>query len=199
MIRNHFSHRTISIFSIFFVIIGSCLLTPSASPAASPGETEDYLIAPGDTLEISIYGEPDLVRELVVRPDGKVSFPLVGDIKVAGKTTSQVKKIVEQKVRSYIPSASATVIVTQLGSLQFYVIGRVNNPGMFNVSKPLTVLEALALAGGTTSFAKEDKILIIRGKGKNTTKIPFNLKDIKQGKHLEQNIVLERQDIVVVP
>lgn len=160
---------------------------------------DDYLIAPGDTLEISVYGEPDLIRELVVRPDGKVSFPLVGDIQTAGKTTSQVKEIVEGKVRTYIPSANATVIVTRLGSLQFYVIGRVNNPGMFNVAKPLSVLEALALAGGPTPFAKEDRILIIRGTGGKTTKIPFNLKDIKEGKHLEQNIVLERQDVVVVP
>ncbi|SMC26727.1 polysaccharide export outer membrane protein [Desulfacinum hydrothermale DSM 13146] len=171
--------------------------TPAGAQESAPAG--DYLIAPGDTLEISVYGEPDLVRELVVRPDGKVSFPLVGDMEVAGKTTAQVKEMVERQVRPFIPSANATAIVTQLGSLQFYVIGRVNKPGMFNVSKPLSVLEALALAGGTTPFAKEDRILIIRGTGKNTTKIRFNLKDIKEGKHLGQNIVLERQDVVVVP
>lgn len=181
------------------VLALAVLAGPWPAGAQDATSTADYLIAPGDTLEISVYGEPDLVRQLVVRPDGKVSFPLVGDIVVAGKSTTRIKEIVEQKVRAYIPSANATVIVSQLGSLQFYVIGRVNKPGMFNVSKPLSVLEALALAGGTTPFAKEDRILIIRGTGKNTTKIPFNLKDVKEGKHLEQNILLERQDVVVVP
>ncbi|MEJ5366531.1 MAG: polysaccharide biosynthesis/export family protein [Desulfosoma sp.] len=183
---------------IFCSTLISGFLTPCMGTAQSVTE-EDYLIAPGDTLEISIYGEPDLVRELVVRPDGKVSFPLVGDIRAAGLTTTKIKEIVEGKVKGYIPSANASVIVSQLGSLQFYVIGRVNKPGMFNVSKPLSVLEALALAGGTTPFAKEDRILIIRGHGKDTVKIPFNLQDIKEGRRLEQNIVLERQDVIVVP
>jgi len=184
--------RIYYIFSIFSLFM--CLIFNAKSFAES-----SYKIAPGDVIEISIWGEQDLKRELIVTPDGYVSFPLIGDIKVAGKTTSQVKKEVESKIREYVPDAIASVIVTQLGSLQFYVIGKVAKPGMFNVGRPLTVLQALALAGGLTPFADEEHILIIRSYGKNTIKIPFNYKDIKKGKHLEQNILLKRGDVVLVP
>ena len=159
----------------------------------------DYLIAPADVLEISIWGEKELIRQVVVRPDGKVSFPLIGDIEVADKTTTQVKNEIEKKIREYIPDAIASVIVTQLGSLQYYVVGKVAKPGVYNVSRPITVLQALALAGGLTPFAKQDEILIIRYYGKKTIKIPFNYKEVKKGEHLEQNILLQRGDVVLVP
>lgn len=186
---------------ILLKIVMQWVLFMPPLPAAAQQESgaEDYRIAPGDVLEISVYGEQDLVRQLVVRPDGKVSFPLVGDLDVAGKTTTEVKKYVEEKVSGYIPTANASVIVMKLDSLQFSVLGKVNRPGQFTVSKPLTVLEALALAGGTTPFAKENKILIIRGHGARSQRIPFNLEEIKEGKKLEQNIILERQDVVIVP
>lgn len=164
------------------------------------GVAGDYKIAPSDVLEITIYGEEGLTRnQLVVRPDGKVSFPLIGDVEVGGMTTAQVKDAVEAKVRTYIPEAMAAVSVMQLGSLQYYVVGKVAKPGMYNVSKPLTVLQALALAGGPVVFAKEDSISILRNYGKETLRLPFNYEEIKKGKHLEQNILLERGDVVVVP
>ena len=181
---------TFIIFSLFL------LFKTSLSFSQSP---HDYLIAPADVLEISIWGENELLRQVVVRPDGKISFPLIGDIEVAGKTTMQVKKEIEKKIREYIPDAIASVIVTQLGSLQYYVVGKVAKPGVYNVSKPITVLQALALAGGLTPFAKQDKILIIRYHGKKTIKIPFNYKEVKKGEHLEQNILLQRGDVVLVP
>ena len=101
--------------------------------------SEDYIIHPSDVLEISIYGEADMVRELVVRPDGNVSFPLIGDIKVAGFSTTSVKQRIDDQVSKYIPEASSTVIVNSLGSLKYYVVGEVANPGMFNVSTEVTV------------------------------------------------------------
>ncbi len=160
----------------------------------------DYIIAPSDVLEISVYGEEALTKgELVVRPDGKVSFPLIGDIQAAGKTTTQVKEAVEKKAKVFIPGAIANVSVTQLTSLQYYVLGKVAKPGMFNVSKPITVLQALALAGGPITFADEDKISVLRQEGDKTVRLPFNYKDVKKGRHLEQNFVLERGDVVVVP
>ena len=159
----------------------------------------DYVIAPADVLEISIWGEQELTRQLIVRPDGKVSFPLIGDIAVAGKTTAELKTLVEKKIKAYIPDASATVIVSQLGSLQYYVLGKVAKPGMYNVSRPLSVLQALALAGGLTTFAKENNISIIRYHGKKTIRIPFNYEQVKKGEKLEQNILLERGDVVLVP
>lgn len=161
--------------------------------------SEDYVIHPSDVLEISVYGENELTRKLVVRPDGKVSFPLVGDIKVAGHSTSEVKAIIDKKVSAYIPEASSTIIIDQLGSLKYYVVGEVARPGMFNVPSQLTVLQALSLAGGLKTFADEDSIIIIRGHGKDATKILFDYSDIKKGKHLEQNILLDRGDVVLVP
>ena len=161
--------------------------------------SEDYVIHPSDVLEISVYGENELTRKLVVRPDGKVSFPLVGDIKVAGQSTSEVKAIIDKKVSAYIPEASSTIIIDQLGSLKYYVVGEVARPGMFNVPSQLTVLQALSLAGGLKTFADEDSIIIIRGYGKDTTKILFDYSDVKKGKHLEQNILLDRGDVVLVP
>ena len=161
--------------------------------------SEDYVIHPSDVLEISVYGENELIRKLVVRPDGKVSFPLVGDIKVAGHSTSEVKTIIDKKVSAYIPEASSTIIIDQLGSLKYYVVGEVARPGMFNVPSQLTVLQALSLAGGLKTFADEDSIIIIRGYGKDTSKILFDYSQIKKGKHLEQNILLDRGDVVLVP
>ncbi len=166
---------------------------------ASSCFADDYKIAPADVLEISIWGEQDLTRQLVVRPDGKVSFPLIGDIEVAGKTTAQIKSLVEKKIKAYIPSASATVIVSQLGSLQYYVIGKVAKPGMFNVSRKLSVLQALALAGGLTTFADEDGISIIRYRKGKVLHLPFNYNEVKKGKNLQQDILLERGDVVLVP
>ncbi len=179
--------------------VGVCLaLAGLTLPASCPAE-ESYLIAPADTLEISVYGEQDLVRQLVVRPDGRVSFPLVGDLEVSGKTTTQVKADLEKRVRDYVPDASVSVIVTGLGSLQYYVLGKVANPGAFNLARPVSVLQALATAGGLTTFAKEGGILIIRKHGKETTHIPFDYEAVKKGRELEQNILLERGDVVLVP
>ncbi len=179
--------------SIFFFLASQAFLFNVTSHAA------DYVIAPADVLEISIWGEKDLSRQLVVRPDGKVSFPLIGDIQVAGKSTSEVKSLVEKKIRTYIPEASATVIVSQLGSLQYYVVGKVAKPGMYNVSRPLSVLQALALAGGLTTFADEDSIIIVRYKKDGVVKIPFDYTEVKNGKNLQQDIILKRGDVVLVP
>jgi len=191
---------------LFIIVVLSCFWMAGYAhgqdyqAASQPASPSDYKIAPSDVLEITVYGEEGLSRnQLVVRPDGKVSFPLIGDVEVGGLTTEQVKEIVESKVRTYIPEAMAAVSVMQLGSLQYYVVGKVAKPGMYNVSKPLTVLQALALAGGPVVFAKEDSISILRNHGKETLRLPFNYEDIKKGRNLEQNILLERGDVLVVP
>lgn len=160
----------------------------------------DYLIAPGDVLEITIYGEEGLKRhKLVVRPDGKVSFPLIGDIRAGGLTTAQVKEEVEKRAGRYVSKAVATVSVRQLGSMQYYVLGKVAKPGMFNVSRRITVLQALALAGGLTTFADESNIKIVRNADGRVFNLKFNYKEVKEGRHLDQNILLQRGDTVVVP
>lgn len=173
---------------------------PDALKAAQPEDLTGYKIASGDVLEITVFGEENLNRTgLVVRPDGKVSFPLVGDIEAGGHTTADVKEVLERKIREFIPTAVAAISIAQLGSLQYYVVGKVSKPGMFNVSKPVTVLQALALAGGLTPFADEGKIIIMRNFGNETSKLPFNYRKIKKGENIEQNVLLQRGDVVVVP
>lgn len=168
--------------------------------AAPQSIGKGYVIAPGDVLSISVYGEKDMDQpELVVRPDGKVTFPLVGDIAVGGLTTSRVKQELDIKLHKYIPEAVATVTVKTLGSLQYYVVGKVNKPGMFDVSMPMTVLQALAMAGGLTTFADEKHIEIIRNQNGKVTKLRFNYKEVKNGENLGQDIVLQRGDTIVVP
>ena len=175
------------------------LFGPRFAVSEEGGTSEDYLIYPPDMLEISVYGESELTRELVVRPDGKISLPLIGDIKVAGHSTQEVKATIDKKMSAFVPEASSTVIVEQLGSLKYYVLGEVANPGMFNVSSLMTVLQALSLAGGLTTFADEGSIIIVRGHGKDARKIPFDYSQVKKGKHLEQNVLLDRGDVVLVP
>lgn len=172
-----------------------------AKPAVENAEiSNDYKIGPSDVLEVSVYGEESLNRTgLVVRPDGKISFPLVGDVQVGGLTTAQAKEALEQGIHEYIPAAVASVSITQLGSLQYYVVGKVNKPGMYNVSKPLTVLQALAMAGGLTTFAQESNIMVVRNSGQETLHLPFHYNKVKKGLRIEENIVLERGDVVVVP
>jgi len=179
---------------VFFIPLGS-----GWNAGAEQDYFEDYIIQPSDILEISVYGEQELIRELVVRPDGKVSFPLIGDVQAAGRTTRQVKEALDEKLAAYLSQANSTVIVMKLGSLTYFVLGQVAKPGVFNVSTPLTVLQALSLAGGLSTFAAEKSILIVRGYGDKAQKIPFDYAQVKRGRDLEQNILLERGDVVLVP
>jgi polysaccharide export outer membrane protein len=186
------------LFSLFFFTL-IALVGPGLAFAEDAGLSGQYVVYPSDILEISVYGETEMTRELVVRPDGRVSYPLAGDIKVAGHTTSEIKSTVDQALSKFIPEANSTVIVKDLGSLKYFVVGEVAKPGMFNVSNQLTVLQALALAGGLTTFASQGDIKIIRGHGKDTKNIPFDYGDVKKGNNLGQNILLERGDVIIVP
>ncbi|MEA2084742.1 MAG: polysaccharide biosynthesis/export family protein [Thermodesulfobacteriota bacterium] len=159
----------------------------------------DYTIKSGDVLEISIWGEQELSRKLMVLPDGKVSFPLIGDLKVADKTTAEIKALIENKIETFVPQAKATIIVMELGSLQYYVLGKVARPGSYNTSQKITVLQALALAGGVTTFAEEKEVMILRRQEFGTIALPFNYQEIKTGENLDQNIILERGDVILIP
>ena len=159
----------------------------------------DYTVGVGDILEISVWGEEELTKKLIVRPDGKISYPFIGDMAVASKITAEIKAELEEEIRQYVPNANVTVIVAQLGSMEVYVLGKVARPGVFNTSKPLTVLQVLAMAGGVTTFADESGILVLRRQEFGTTKLPFDYSNVKKGESLEQNVVLERGDVVLVP
>ncbi|GAB6268090.1 MAG: polysaccharide export protein [Smithella sp.] len=159
----------------------------------------DYLIGPGDVLDISVWKDEALTRSCVVRPDGAISFPLIGDIQATGKTPSQLKAEMEGKLDRYVPGGALSLEVKQINSLIIYVIGKVNAPGRFIMNANVNVLQAIAAAAGLNPFAKRNKIKVYR-QGKNETIIfPFQYDEVIEGNRLEQNIRLLRGDVVVVP
>lgn len=160
---------------------------------------EGYRIGPEDLLEISVWREPDLQREVLVRPDGGISFPLAGDLAVAGKTPQEVQHAITQRIRKYIPEAVVTVSVKQVSGYRIYVLGKVNNPGQFVVGRYVDVMQALTLAGGLTPYANESGIKIIRTEAGTQKVFPFHYAYVKNGRRLEQNIMLQSGDTVVVP
>lgn len=158
-----------------------------------------YAIGPGDTLEISVWRDDSLSREVIVPPDGVISFPLIGDIKVTGITVAELRKAVTKKLSDYVPDATVTVILKAFNSLRAYVIGKVKNPGMYPITLDTNVMQILAMAGGLNPYASEDNIHILRKEKGGTIKFPFSYGDVLKGRNLEQNITLQRGDVVVVP
>jgi polysaccharide export outer membrane protein len=158
-----------------------------------------YVLGPGDVIEISVWKDETLKRELPIPPDGIIAYPLIGDIDVNGMTVTDLRKAVTKRLSEYIPDATVTVMVVSLKSLRAYVIGKVNSPGVFSISMDTTVMQILAMAKGLNPYASESKIHILRRKKGIPIKIPFNYKQIEKGSNLQQDIVLQRGDVVVVP
>ena len=158
-----------------------------------------YIVKPGDVLEISVWKEPDLQRQVLVRPDGAFSFPLVGQVDARGKTVMDLNKIVSERLGRYIADAVVTISVQQINGNNIYVLGQVNKPGEFIVNPSVNVMQALSMAGGMTPFAASNDITVLRGQGKAQTATPFRYADVVRGRNLEQNIELVAGDIVVVP
>lgn len=166
-----------------------------------PGLVADaaYLLGPEDTVKISVWRDDQLTQEVVVRPDGMISFPLVGDIMAAGRTVEDVRQDLVARLNKFVPNPHVTVMVTKIMSNKIYVTGRVARPGEFLVGHYTDVLQALSLAGGLTPFAKENDIKVIRRDKGEQRVYPFRYGDVRNGRGLEQNIVLQRGDVVVVP
>jgi polysaccharide export outer membrane protein len=159
----------------------------------------DYRLHPGDQIEVSVWGEEELQRTLLVRPDGKLSFPLAGEVDAANRTAADLQAEITTRLQSLIPEAVVTVSVTGIDGNRIYLIGQVENPGSFVMNPQITVLQALSLAGGPTPFAALNEILVVRGRGEDQRVFRFAYDDVKRGRGLEQNIVLESGDVVVVP
>lgn len=177
---------------------------PSAKPEVAPAATladRSYVIGDDDVLSINVWNEPDLKQQLIpVRPDGKISLPLVGDIEAAGRTPSQLQDDITSKLHTYITHPDVTVIVQQINSKKFNILGRVIKPGTYSLTSTTTVLEAIAQAGGFQDFAKEKGIYVLRGNPNGgQSRFPFNYKEVVNGKNLEQNIRIEPNDTIIVP
>jgi polysaccharide export outer membrane protein len=160
---------------------------------------DSYIIGPGDVLDISQWRDDALMRQVVVLADGRISFPLVGEIMAAGKTVAQLKKDIADKLADYVPDAVISIEVKQSNSMVIYVTGRVNNPNRFPVNANVTVLQAVSTAGGLNPFAKRNKIKIFRQEGDKTKVFLFKYDEVVDGKNLDQNITLTRGDVIVVP
>ena len=169
------------------------------SPAAESPAHEGYELHPGDLLQIVVWKEQDLQGEVLIRPDGGMTFPLAGELHAAGHTVEEVTKTLQQRIRKYVPEAVVTVAVKAVAGSQVFVIGKVNRPGQFPLNGPLDVMQALSLAGGSTSFADTNGIRILRRSEGRQTSIPFRYGDVLRGHNLEQNILLQSGDTVVVP
>ncbi len=158
-----------------------------------------YVIGPEDALEISVWRDETLKAATLVRPDGGISFPLAGDLIVAGKTATQVREELVIRLSKYIPEPVVTVSVVRVSSYRIYVLGRVNKPGDFQVGRNIDVLQALSIAGGMTPFASEDGIQIIRKVEGKPVSIPFEYSRVRKGGDLSQNITLKSGDVLLVP
>jgi len=170
---------------------------PAAKPAGRESSTlPGYTIGPADVLRIIVWKEPDLTLDVTVRIDGMITFPLLGDLKAAGRAPSQLAENVTKGLERFVATPRVTVAVSQANSTRFYVVGQVARPGEFPLSTRTTVLQALALAGGFKEFAKAESIVIVR---EDQTVVPVNYKRIADGKDVSQNVSLAPGDTIVVP
>jgi polysaccharide biosynthesis/export protein len=188
--------------NIYIFLCVLCVLCVSAvkKDLANAAELEPrYIIQPNDMLEVFVWQEPALTRKVLVRPDGFISIPLVQDIQAAGITPAELKVALEKKLKEYLPAPNVTIVVDAIQSYRVYVVGKVQKPGSITVEKPVTVLQALSLAGGFQDYAKDSEIVVIRTNEKESIVLEFNYRDVIHGKNPEQNILLRSGDVVAVP
>jgi polysaccharide export outer membrane protein len=158
-----------------------------------------YIIGPMDTLEIQVWKEPDFSRQVLVRPDGKITLPLIGDILASGMNTMGLKALLSERLKDFVSKPEVTVIVLESRSKNFYIIGKVTQPGTYPLNPDMTVLQAISVAGGLAEWADKESIRIIRRSGGKDEILPFDYDKVISGKSLEQNILLKPNDTIIVP
>jgi polysaccharide biosynthesis/export protein len=172
----------------------------TGKPAVIVPHDDGFVIGDDDVLAINVWKEPDISRSIPVRSDGKISLPLVGEVQAAGQTPRKLEQDIAAKLKAYIDEPEVTVMVQQINSQRFNILGLVNKPGAYVLANSATVLDAIALAGGFRDFAKQKSIYILRQNADGTqTRIPFNYKDVVKGRNPAQNIKLQERDTIIVP
>ncbi len=180
----------------------SPIMVRAAEPiSGEPMNAEpSYLLGPEDVLKVAVWKDEQLTQEMVVRPDGMISFPLIGEVMAAGRMVEDVRSEITKRLMKYLPTPNVTVTVLKVESYRIYVLGRVLKPGEYQAGHHTDVLQALSMAGGLTPYAAENDIKIIRRQqGGEELVFPFRYGDARKGKELHQNIVLQRGDVVMVP
>jgi len=191
--------------SIFFLFMIHLILLNTGSDAASRhtmsvGESTDkeYVIGHGDILNITVWKDDALAKQVTVLPDDRIAFPLIGEITAGGKTVTQLRGEMESALKRFVPDPILSIEVAQVNSMLIYIIGKVNHPGRFVLNTNIDVMQALAMAGGLNPFAEKDSIKIFRKRHNQTVVYDFNYDEASEGKQLSQNILLERGDVIVV-
>jgi polysaccharide biosynthesis/export protein len=170
-----------------------------AAPKKSATDDPNYVIGPQDVLDISVWKEPELTRAVPVRPDGKISMPLLNDVQAAGRTPLQLAADITTGLKKFVTDPQVTVIVSIINSQRVFILGEVIRAGAYPLLPNMTVLQALSSAGGFTIYANLKKIYVLRVEDGKQVKHPFNYKDVLAGKAAEQNIPLKAGDTIVVP
>jgi polysaccharide export outer membrane protein len=170
-----------------------------ANPAAAAVLPPGYLIGPDDVLQVVFWREPDVSGEVIVRPDGMISLPLLQDVQAAGLTPEQLAERLVQHAGKYLEAPSATVTVKQLNSRKVFITGQVAKPGPYPLTSPTTVLQLIAIAGGLAEYADQENISVVRTEDGRTASLRFNYKDVSKRKKLAQNVLLKPGDTVIVP
>jgi polysaccharide biosynthesis/export protein len=181
--------KKIFIFSLLFLNI----------PLSTALAQVPYVIGPGDLLDVYVWKDDALSRQILDPPDGIISFPLIGEIQTTGMTIHDLEKELAGRLSKYLPDTPVTVSLRAANSLTAYVIGKVNKPGQFPISLDSNVMQVLAMAGGLSPYADSKKIIVLRRQGGQNEKLNFNFDEVQKGNHLEQNVILQRGDVVVVP
>ena len=171
------------------------------APVDATGSTQkvNYLIGPGDVLEVLVWKEPDISRTVRVRPDGKISLPLADDVQASQSTLLQVKKRITEALSAYVDHPSVYVMLQENNSKRFYIVGKVNAPGQYVLEKDTTVLQAVAMARGLGEWANKDDIIILRRGPQGQFRIEFDYDRVVSGKDIKQNIFLNPDDLIIVP
>ena len=202
-VRNYFSS------AVVFLLISTTVFArqnstgqgqPNDATASQAAQNDpSYKIGAQDVLSISVWKDPELTQTVPVRPDGKISMPLLNDVQAAGLTPAELRDRIAEALKKYVTDPVVTVTVTQINSQRVYITGEVTHPGAFALVPGMTILQALSSAGGFTNFANTKKIYMFRTVNGKRVDFPFDYKDVIRGKKLDQNVVLEAGDTIVVP
>jgi polysaccharide export outer membrane protein len=191
--------KTKSAIGIWVISLVAILFFMNEASGQAPVQDSSYKIGPNDVLSIFVWKEPDLTRDVTVMPDGKITYPLIGEIIAQGQTASELKQVISEKLQNFVTAPEVTVLVKESRSQMIYTIGKVTKPGPYPLAPGMTVMQALSAAGGFAEWADTKNILIVRKEGGKETQLHFNYKEFTSGKNLQQNIILKPGDTLVVP
>jgi polysaccharide biosynthesis/export protein len=196
-------NRIVTIFSLLLflalIFTNDISFAEEKAPILSDSSSSHYLIGANDLLNIFVWKESDLTQDVTVMADGIITLPIIGDIIAKGLTVTQLRDIIQEKLKNFVSNPEVTVVVKESRSRKVYAIGKIRNPGSYNLSPDMTVLQALSAAGGCTDWAETKKIMIVRRNENKESILHFNYDEYVAGKNSEQNIILQPNDTIVVP